>query len=190
MIEQIISWDKELFLFFNGMHSGFWDLIMFNISNKYIWIPLYILFIYWLIRFFKKDMLWIMLAILILITISDQLSVHAFKNVFTRLRPCHDPELASLVHIVNGKCGGQFGFYSSHATNHFTIAVFLSFIFKGRIRIFIPLILVWAGVIAYSRIYLGVHFPADVLAGSLAGALLGYLGYKVLKVLKPGIFSF
>lgn len=188
MIDQIITWDKELFLFLNGLHSGFWDVLMFNISNKFLWIPLYILLLFLLIRYYKKDSVWIVLTLILIITISDQVSVHGFKNVFLRLRPCHDPELDGLVHIVNGKCGGKYGFYSSHATNHFALAVFFSFIFKPFFRYFTPVILIWAGMISYSRIYLGVHFPADVLAGSLAGTLLGFMGFKILKLSRPGIF--
>ena len=187
MIETLIGWDKELFLFLNGFYSGFWDVVMFYTSSKFTWIPLYALFIYWLIKHFKKEAVWIILTVVILITVSDQVSVHGFKNTFMRLRPCHDPELQGLVHILSGKCGGQFGFYSSHASNHFAIAVFLSFIFRGRIRFFTPFILFWAVIISYSRIYLGVHFPLDVLAGAFAGSMLGFTAYILLKKFRPGI---
>jgi undecaprenyl-diphosphatase len=187
MIETLIRWDRELFLFLNGFHSGFWDGIMAGVSNKFMWIPLYALFIYWLIRYYKKDSLLFILALILVVTVSDQLSVHAFKNVFMRLRPCHDPGLEGLVHIVNGKCGGQDGFYSGHATNHFAVAVFLLFTFRDHFRYFAPLILFWAAVISYSRIYLGVHFPGDVLAGAVAGSLLGYAAVVVLRKLNPGI---
>lgn len=189
MLEMIIDWDKELFLDLNSFYTDFWDVIMFNITNKFFWIPLYLLFLYWLIRFYKKDSIWILLVLILVITESDQLSVHGFKNVFMRLRPCHDPDLSGLVHTVNGKCGGQFGFYSSHATNHFALAVYLIFIFKDRFLYFTPLILLWAGVISYSRIYLGVHFPADILAGALMGSLIGGLGYYLLRIIKPSMFS-
>jgi undecaprenyl-diphosphatase len=188
MMDALIGLDKEVFLYLNGMHSGFWDVIMFNISNKFLWIPLYALILYWLIKSFKRDAVWIIIAIILLIAISDQLSVHAFKNVFMRLRPCHDPELEGLVHIVNGKCGGEYGFYSSHATNHFALAVFLSFVFRGRLRYFTPFILLWAVLIGYSRIYLGVHFPLDVVAGATAGSLLGVLGYLLLRKVKPDMW--
>ncbi len=187
MIEAIIDWDKALFLFLNGMHSGFWDAVMAAVSNKYNWIPLYLLFIYWIIRFYGRDSVWIILSLIVLVAVSDLISVHAFKNVFMRLRPCHDPELAGLVHTVNGKCGGQYGFYSGHATNHFAVAVFLAFIFRGRIRYFTPLILVWAALIGYSRIYLGVHFPLDVLAGAAAGSLLAYGTVLVLRLFMPSM---
>lgn len=189
MIDQLIQWDKELFLVLNSFHNNAWDLIMYNITNKFFWIPLYALFLFWLIRFYKKDSIWIMLALILVITLSDQLSVVGFKNVFLRLRPCHDPSLEGLVHTVRDKCGGQYGFYSSHATNHFALAVYLLFIFKDRFRYFTPLILIWAGVISYSRIYLGVHFPADILAGALMGSLIGFGGYGLLRVVRPGIFS-
>lgn len=187
MIETLIGWDKELFLFLNGFYSGFWDVVMFYTSNKFTWIPLYALFIYWVIKHFKKEAVWIILTVVILVTVSDLISVHGFKNTFMRLRPCHDPELQGLVHILNGKCGGQFGFYSSHASNHFAIAVFLSFLFRVQIRFFTPFILLWAGIISYSRIYLGVHFPLDVLAGALAGSMLGLTAYFLLKKFRPGI---
>lgn len=189
MIEQLISWDKELFLFLNGMHSGFWDVVMSGASNKFLWIPLYVLLIYRVIRDHKKNAPWIILTLILVVAAGDLLSVHGFKNVFMRLRPCHDPELEGLVHIVNNKCGGQFGFYSSHAANHFAVAVFMILVFRGRFRYFAPLMLLWAGTIAYSRIYLGVHFPLDVLAGTLAGILMGYLGFAVLGKAKPGIFQ-
>ncbi len=187
-MEALINLDKEVFLYLNGLHSGFWDVIMFNISNKFLWIPLYVLILYWLIKSFKRDAVWIIITVILLIAISDQLSVHAFKNVFMRLRPCHDPELEGLVHIVRGKCGGQYGFYSSHATNHFALAVFLAFAFRGRFRFFTPLILLWASLIGYSRIYLGVHFPLDVLAGAAAGSILGSVAYLSLRTFKPGLW--
>ena len=187
-MDALISLDKEVFLYLNGCHSGFWDVIMFNISNKFLWIPLYALILYWLIKSFKRDTVWIIITVVLLIAVSDQMSVHAFKNVFMRLRPCHDPELEGLVHIVRGKCGGEYGFYSSHATNHFALAVFLSFMFRGRFRFFMPLILLWASLIGYSRIYLGVHFPLDVLAGAAAGSILGAAAYLLLRKFKPGLW--
>ena len=95
---------------------------MFYISEKWVWIPLYILIIGVLIKLFKRNAIWVILTIIAVVGLNDFISVNLFKNVIMRLRPCHNPTLEGLVHIVNNHCGGQFGFYSSHASNHFGIA--------------------------------------------------------------------
>lgn len=158
---------------------------MYNISNKFFWIPLYLLFLYLLIKHYKKDAVWIILATVILIALSDLISVHAFKNTFLRLRPCHNPEIQDLVHLVNNKCGGKYGFYSSHASNHFAIATFMSLFLGSKIKYFTIILIIWAIVISYSRIYLGVHYPADVLAGGLSGIIQAIILYKLLVYIKP-----
>ncbi|MCF8369961.1 MAG: phosphatase PAP2 family protein [Bacteroidales bacterium] len=183
-LEILNKWDTSLFLFLNRAHSSLLDQPMFWISNKLVWIPLYLLLLYFLIKFYHKETLYIMLMVALLIATSDLLSVHAFKNVFLRLRPCHEPALNGLVHIVNNKCGGDYGFYSSHASNHFAIATFLLFFLGKRLRYFTVLILFWATLISYSRIYLGVHYPGDVLAGAMAGILLGIFYAKIYDLVK------
>lgn len=110
---------------------------------------------------------------------SDLLSVHGFKNVFMRLRPCHEPSLAGLVHQVYDKCGGSFGFYSSHASNHFALATFLHFFIGKKLKYFSLLIFIWAAIVSYSRVYLGVHYPSDVLAGAIMGIILSFIMYRV-----------
>jgi undecaprenyl-diphosphatase len=126
---------------------------------------------------FRRRFPVILFFIILGITLSDQISVHLFKNVFQRLRPCHEPALEGLVHLVNGECGGLYGFVSSHATNSFYVALFsLLFIRK---RWFTILMLLWASVVGYSRIYLGVHYPGDVICGSMLGALVGWGIYKL-----------
>lgn len=189
MLENLIAWDKKLFLFLNSLHTPAMDTAMVGISNKYLWIPLYLLFLYWMIRFYRMNAVWIILTLIAVVAVSDLVSVHAFKNVFMRLRPCHDPELIGLVHTVNGKCGGQYGFYSSHATNHFAVAVFTFFVFRGKFRFFTPLIFIWASLIGYSRIYLGVHFPGDVVAGGIAGSVLAVLGFRILMWIYPKVLD-
>jgi len=183
MLETFQYLDTQLFLFLNGLHNGFWDFVMYWFSNKFIWIPLYIYILYLLYKHYKKNFLFILLAIVLLVSASDLISVYLFKNVFMRLRPCHNPELEGLVHLVKGHCGGQYGFISSHAANHFAIATLLSFLLGHRIKYFSSLIFIWAAVIAYSRIYLGVHYPGDVIAGAVVGVIIGSIIGKIVKVL-------
>ena len=188
MMETLKYWDTQLFLFLNGKHNGFWDFVMFWASDKLIWIPLYLFFVFLVYRYYKRKTIWVLLATVVVIALSDLVSVHLFKNVFMRLRPCHEPQLEGLVHLVKDKCGGQFGFISSHATNHFAIATFLSVLLGNKIKYFTFLILLWALVISYSRIYLGVHYPGDVLGGIIIGSVIGLgIGLSVLFLL--GRFS-
>ena len=173
MIEHL---DQQLFLFLNSLNSPFCDKVMHAISGRIIWVPLYLAILIYLGIKYKRKFLIILLFIIIAAALADQLSVH-FKNIFQRLRPCHEPSLEGLVHIVNGECGGIFSFVSSHATNSFNVAL-LSLLFIKK-RWFSISIIIWASVVGYSRIYLGVHYPGDVICGSLLGALIGWSIYRL-----------
>jgi undecaprenyl-diphosphatase len=170
MLQTLINWDTQLFLFLNSIHSPFWDYIMAFVSGKLSWIPLYLLLIYFITRKYGWKTLWWLVAITLLVVATDQVSVGLFKNVFHRLRPCHNPEIQNLIHLVGG-CGGQYGFVSSHAANTFGIAAFMSLLFKNK-WVTISL-LTWALIVSYSRIYLGVHYPGDVICGAFLGAGIG-----------------
>ncbi|HNW76448.1 MAG TPA: phosphatase PAP2 family protein [Bacteroidales bacterium] len=192
MIEYLVNIDKSLFLFLNGCHAWWLDQPMFWISKTMVWIPLYLLLLWLLIRKFGWKTLWILLFVVVMITVSDQLA-NVFKTGIQRLRPSHDPSLCC-VHSVNGYKGGTFGFYSSHASNTFALAVFLVLVMRKYYRYLLPFMIGWAVLLSYSRIYLGVHFPGDILTGMTAGILLGFLfGYacryflaKISSVPKKG----
>ena len=152
---------------------------MYWISNKFFWIPLYLFFFFLAYKQVGKRIWIVILAAALLILLSDQISVHAFKNVFLRLRPCHNLLLQSKVHLLNGYCGGTYGFVSSHAANTFALAMFLSLFFRRRINYFGVFIFSWATLVAYSRIYSGVHYPADVVIGAILGMAIGIVVFKM-----------
>ncbi|HHU34817.1 MAG TPA: phosphatase PAP2 family protein [Bacteroidetes bacterium] len=169
--------DQALFLLINGWNSPLWDNIMWAFSGKLIWAPLYLAILLYLAREYRRKIWLIVVFIALAITLSDQISVHLFKNLFCRLRPCHEPLLDGLVHLVNGRCGGQYGFVSSHAANTFNLTVFTSLLIKKRW--YTTAMIIWATIICYSRVYLGVHYPGDVICGSLLGVVIGYSVYKL-----------
>ncbi|MFH1121756.1 MAG: phosphatase PAP2 family protein [Bacteroidota bacterium] len=181
MIDTLISYDQQLFLFLNGMHTPFLDFVMFWLSDKLIWIPLYGWLLFHLIRENRTKAWLIVLSVTLLVTITDQVSVQLFKNVFLRLRPCHEPVLEGLVHILNGHCGGQYGFISSHACNTAGVAFFSGMMLRYKFPWLLPVLLGWSALISYSRIYLGVHYPGDVIVGMMVGAATGGLVYSFCR---------
>jgi len=175
MIEKLIHFDVQLFLFLNGLRNPFFDFVFWWASQPLVWIPVYIILLYLVVKVYRWQTIFVILFTIMCVTVTDQFSVHLFKEFFMRFRPCHNPEIQDQVHILNGYCGGNFGFVSSHAANFFGIATFLSAIFYRKIRYFIPLALIWVSLISYSRIYLGVHYPADVFFGALLGICIGLI---------------
>lgn len=179
--------DRQLFLFLNSINSPFWDEVMHAISGKLIWVPLYLTILIYLGFRYKRKFLVILLFIILAVVLADQISVQVFKNTFQRLRPCHEPGLQGLVHLYNGECGGQFGFVSSHASNSFNVA-FISLLLIGK-RWYSVSIIIWALIIGYSRIYLGVHYPGDVICGSILGAFTGWGIFRLYLLTDKKILS-
>ncbi len=176
MIDWLEKIDQELFLFLNGLHSPFFDQVMWVISAKATWIPLYLVLLYLLYRNYQKEWFFWLIGIGLLILVTDQITSSLLKPFIGRLRPCHDPEINYLVHNVK-KCGGLYGFVSGHSSNSFAIAIYFFLLFKNRFA-YIWLLFIWAAIVAYSRVYLGVHYPGDIFTGGLLGILFGWLIYR------------
>ena len=177
----LLQFDTDIFLFLNGLHNSLFDFIMYWVSTTVVWIPLWLLFIYLLISEYKKQAIWLIISLLVAVSLADSISVHLFKNVFERLRPCHNDEISQLVHIVKDHCGGKYGFVSSHAANMFAIAVFIGNALKHKFKYIFLLSVLWASLVAYSRIYLGVHYPLDIIGGALLGSLISSIIWRLIK---------
>jgi undecaprenyl-diphosphatase len=180
------DWDAELFIIINGFHFDWLDPIMRIFSAIPVWIPLYLSVIAVIIL---KKRVWSIAVLAVLgisFALADQLSVHLFKNVFERLRPCHVEELKTVIHSLE-ECGGQYGFISNHAANSFCFAMFTSLFFKNRY--YTVMIFFWAVCVSYSRIYVGKHFPLDVICGAIFGLVCQQTGLFLYKKLQWLVFK-
>ncbi|WP_461532399.1 phosphatase PAP2 family protein [Sinomicrobium sp.] len=179
MWDKLIIYDRELLLLLNNLGTEEWDGFWLFITDKLASIPLYLLLLYMCVRNLGwKSTVWVLLVTALMIGCTDQLA-NVFKDGFERLRPCHDPFLKDSMRIL--KCGGKFGYFSAHAASTFAVATFFSLLLKPYCRILPPLLFLWACVVSYSRIYLGVHFPGDVLTGVFFGLLIGRLLLLLLR---------
>jgi len=179
MLEYLMQLDKELFLFLNGLNANWLDPVMYYISYKFSWIPFYVLLLWFCYRHYGwKTTLFIMLFVALLITMSDQVS-GLIKKSTLRLRPSRDENLGDLVNLVYGYRGGGYSFVSGHATNSFALALFMIHLLKNKIRFIVPVMITYAVLNAYSRIYLGVHYPADMIGGVILGVLCALLIIQV-----------
>lgn len=180
MLDFLIHKDIELFIYLNNLGSIQWDGFWLFITNKFTAIPLYVflLFLTYKLVGFKRMLIVLLFAIL-LVALSDQ-TANLFKYSFKRLRPCHNNDIASIIRIVKEGCGGLYGYFSGHAINSMAIAVFFGLLLKNKYKYLFTILIFWAVIIAYSRIYVGVHYPLDVLTGMLFGLVYGFIFYKLL----------
>jgi undecaprenyl-diphosphatase len=182
-MEALSHIDSDLFLFLNGLHTGWMDRVMNLFTDMWVWIPLYLLLIYWTVRQYGKRFWWVILAVALVVLCADQLASHVCKPVFQRLRPCFNPDFQGLIHLPKGLAGGQFGFVSSHAANTFGVAVFLTAALSQYRPWPAILLFLWATVSSYSRIYIGYHYPGDILCGAVIGVLVGLIIWMVFRIL-------
>ena len=185
MIEEILKLDSQLFLFLNNLGSptfdNFWIYLSYKESNILFYLALLIFYFFNESKKIKlSEVFYSLLFIAIMIAIADQ-TANLFKDSFQRLRPCYNESLISFVRLVNESCGGKYGFFSAHASNSFSLAVFFGLLFKNKFRFIIYMTLFYAFLISFSRIYLGVHFPLDIFFGGVYGIITGLVIFRIYE---------
>ncbi len=176
MLEKILSIDIELFIFLNGLGSETYDGLWLKITSQFNWIPLFIVLLYFIFKKIgAKQTFYLLFFVAVLITVTDQ-TTNLFKFTFQRLRPCNNPDINSFIRVVQVR--SSFSFFSGHASNTMAVAIFLYLVLKKHFKYFSFLFL-WPLIFGYSRIYLGLHYPVDILSGYLCGFIYGFLMYKI-----------
>jgi undecaprenyl-diphosphatase len=184
MIEQLIEYDKELFIYLNGLGNVFWDAFWLTYTAKLHWIPFYALLGYLMYKKLNSKMFVLTLVtIALMITFTDQIT-NLFKHGFERFRPCHEDGVAEVMRLVRSSCGGLYGYFSGHSSNSMSLAIFVGLILRSKYKFILPLLIVWSILMGYSRIYVGAHYPLDVVSGLIFGGLSGFMFYKLDKYLQ------
>lgn len=188
MLEELVQLDQQLFLFLNNLGNERWDSFWLATTNKWASIPVYLALLLLSFRYFGLKRTLLLLAVVaLMITATDQLA-NFFKFGVQRLRPCFEEEIFSSMRLVKSSCGGKFGYFSAHASNSFATATYFVLLLRSHLKYSTALLLIWAFLLAYSRIYIGVHYPLDVISGALVGALFGWL-FSRLYIFAANKFS-
>jgi undecaprenyl-diphosphatase len=180
MFETLVNIDRGLFKAINSLHNNFFDQVMWWATDKFIWIPLYLLLAVFLFRKFGRLGLFMILFAALLITLSDQGSV-VIKELVQRERPCHEATLAFDVHLVKERCGGLYGFVSSHAANTMALVMYLFLLTKGRVKWLNRIMIAYVLLVSYSRVYMGNHYPADIVGGWIIGIFAALITYYLYR---------
>ena len=190
MIEEILKLDSKLFLYLNNLGTSKFDIFWISLSKieANILMYLFLILLFFYIQKIRPKLIYIFyffIVIALMITITDQ-GANIFKDSIQRLRPCYNESIIDSLRLVKENCGGKYGFFSAHASNSFSLAIFFGLLFINRIRYIIMITIVYASLISYSRIYLGVHYPIDIIFGSFFGMFVGFVMYSFvyLKFLK------
>lgn len=173
MIDKLTEFDQELFRFLNKFHAAWLDPVMVFLTSTWAWLPLYGYLLFLIFKRFKVHTWVILLGITLTLVFANEITSSLMKPYFERLRPSWSPALESVIHLVNGYKGGRFGFASSHAANTFGAATFMVLLFKSKSLPWKASLFLWPVIASYTRIYLGVHYPGDILVGGAVGALCG-----------------
>lgn len=176
MTEQLLAYDRHLFRIVNNQWSNiFFDWLMPWLRNSTMWLPLYLFLLLFILINFRKNGWWLILFAAGTVIMSDFVSSKIIKENIIRLRPCNEPDIAGWVHVLVGYRPQSSSFTSSHAANHFSIAMFLYITLKNHFKYWPGLFLLWAFSISFAQVYVGVHYPLDITCGALIGILIGYL---------------
>ena len=182
MIEVINKFDRILFLYLNSFHHSLLNPLMKTLSGQFIWAPFILFFIFHSYKSFGlKRTLFFLLFLCLTLTASDVTSSYILKNFIGRLRPCKETELMHLIYSFGQKCGGRFGFVSSHAANSVALVLFSSRILSFK-KQWLLILWIMPGLVAFSRIYLGVHYPGDILGGVVVGLTWGMIFSELLRI--------
>jgi len=172
--QKLIQWDHQLFEKINSdWTNSFFDALMPFLRNSLNWVPLYLFLLVFILVNFKMRGLWWIILFLSTIALTDMTGTYVFKHAFERLRPCSNPDFSDHVRLLLNQCAGGYSFVSNHAANHFGMAAFFFVTFRHSLKKWAWAALIWAAFIAYAQVYVGVHYPADVLAGALLGLAFG-----------------
>lgn len=181
MLDYVLEFDRELLLYLNNLGHESWDGFWFTVTNKWSSIPLYVLLLFLMAKGLgKKGVGLLVVCLAAMITFTDQVT-NLFKDGFERLRPCAQEGVVEFLRL--GDCHG-FGFFSGHSSNSMAAAVFTILMLKSKYKKFIFLMIPWSVMVGYSRIYVGKHYPLDVICGLIFGLCSGYLFYNLFKALK------
>ncbi|MBR5433788.1 MAG: phosphatase PAP2 family protein [Bacteroidales bacterium] len=183
MIDTLESFDQQLLLAINGANSEIFDRVFYALTQTVASVPVFVLAVVLLYRKYGwKNALFCVAVIGCTIGLSDLISTECFKKVICRYRPTHNLEIGGFVHVVNGYTGGMYGFVSSHAANMFAFAVGVSLYLRQKPWTFF--FIVWSMLICYTRMYLGVHYPADIACGAILGSVVSVILYFISSRLK------